>query len=265
MLKFSACIEMLFSDRPFAQRIPAAKAMGLDAFEFWGWSNKNLAEIQEAAALTGLPIAACCVDSANERRRAAYQPLCMLEPANAALYAEMVDETCETMGKLGIKTFISTVGQERFDVSRQAQHDAIITCASAAAPILAKHGFTLVIEPLNILVDHIGYYLARSSQALEIVDAVGSPNVKILYDVYHQQITEGNLIDTISANVSKIGHIHIADVPGRHEPGTGEIDYHNVFAAIERSGYAAYVGMEYMPTDVGHEQSVRGMLEIYKG
>jgi len=265
MLKFSACIEMLFSDRPFVERIAATKAMGLSAFEFWGWSGKNLSEIQEAASQTGLPIAVCCVDSADERRRAAYQPLCMLEKSNAALYAEMVEETCETMGKLGITTFISTVGQERFDIPRQAQHDAIIQCASAAAPIMAKHGFTLVIEPLNILVDHKGYYLARSDEALEIVDAVNSPNVKILYDVYHQQITEGNLINTITANVASIGHIHIADVPGRHEPGTGEIDYHNVFAAIERSGYAAYVGMEYMPTDVGHEQSVRRMLDIYRG
>lgn len=84
-------------------------------------------------------------------------------------------------------------------------------------------------------------------RGFEIVDAVDSPNVQLLYDVYHQQVTEGNVIQTITANIDRIGHFHVADVPGRHEPGTGELDYENVFAAIEETDYDGYVGCEFSP------------------
>jgi len=106
----------------------------------------------------------------------------------------------------------------------------------------------LVIEPLNVLVDHPGYYLTTSAEGFEILDEVDSPNVKLLYDIYHQQVTEGNLIATITSHIAQIAHFHVADVPGRHEPGTGEINWVNVLRAIDEAGYAGYVGLEYMPT-----------------
>jgi hydroxypyruvate isomerase len=116
------------------------------------------------------------------------------------------------------------------------------------APLFEKSGITLVLEPLNILCDHMGYYLASSYEAFEICNVVGSKNIKVLYDIYHQQITEGNLIPTIRKYFDLIGHFHVADVPGRNEPGTGEINYRNVFRAIEDLGYDKYVGLEYSPT-----------------
>ena len=106
---------------------------------------------------------------------------------------------------------------------------------------------TLVLEPLNVLVDHKGYFLETSAEGFEMVDEVGSEAVKLLYDIYHQQITEGNLIANLTANVAKLGHVHVADVPGRHEPGTGEINYRNVFKAVADAGYQRYVGLEYRP------------------
>ncbi len=124
---------------------------------------------------------------------------------------------------------------------------AIVAALRAGAPLCEDAGVTMVLEPLNVLVDHAGYYLVTSAEGFQIVDEVGSPAVKLLYDVYHQQITEGNLIATITANVGRIGHLHVADVPGRHEPGTGEINYRNVLRAVEAAGYAGYVGLEYQP------------------
>jgi hydroxypyruvate isomerase len=103
------------------------------------------------------------------------------------------------------------------------------------------------VEPLNIAVNHKGYYLYSSAEGFDIIRAVGSPNVKLLYDIYHQQVTEGNLIQTITENIELIGHFHVADVPGRHEPGTGEINYANVLKAIDETGYNGYVGLEYAP------------------
>jgi hydroxypyruvate isomerase len=119
---------------------------------------------------------------------------------------------------------------------------------SRVAPDAEEAGVTLVLEPLNTAVDHPGYYLTSTAEGIEIVEEVGSPSVQLLYDVYHQQITEGNVIDTITDHVEHIGHIHIADVPGRHEPGTGELNYANVFDAIDDADYEGYVGCEFSPT-----------------
>ena len=114
--------------------------------------------------------------------------------------------------------------------------------------VVAPHGITLIVEPLNTLVNHAGYYLNYTREAFEIMREVSSPYVKILFDIYHVQIMEGNLIDTIRKNIAHIGHFHVGDVPGRHEPGTGEIDYGNVFRAIRELGFRDFVAMEYMPS-----------------
>jgi len=135
-------------------------------------------------------------------------------------------------------------GNEIPGQTRAEQHARIVAALKAAAPLAEAAGVQLVLEPLNILVNHKGYYLTTTTEAAEIITEVGSPNVHILYDVYHQQITEGNLIDTIRANIRLIGHIHVGDVPGRKQPGTGEINYKNVFQAIRDTGYAGFVVFE---------------------
>jgi hydroxypyruvate isomerase len=131
------------------------------------------------------------------------------------------------------------------------------------APLFEDAGVTLVVEPLNILSNHMGYYLSSSYEAFEICNVVGSPRVKVLYDIYHQQISEGNLIPTIRKYFDLIGHLHVADVPGRHEPGTGEINYKNVFKAISDLGYDKYVGLEYSPT-INTAETVKNVIELCK-
>ena len=113
--------------------------------------------------------------------------------------------------------------------------------------MLESEGIILVIEPLNLTIDHKGYYLSKSSEAFDIVSEVGSPNVKVLYDIYHQQVTEGNIINTIRENIDLIGHFHAAGLPGRQELNRGELYYPAVFDAIDHAGYQGYVGLEYMP------------------
>ncbi len=107
----------------------------------------------------------------------------------------------------------------------------------------------LVFEPLNTLVDHKGYYLYSSEEAFRIADQVNSPKVKVLYDIYHQQITEGHLIKRITKNIDKIGHFHAAGNPGRHELYFGEINYSEVFKAIDETGYTGSIGLEYFPIE----------------
>ena len=103
------------------------------------------------------------------------------------------------------------------------------------------------LEPLNITTDHVGNFLAHTQMAAEITRLIGSPMLKVLYDVYHMQLNEGSICDTIKAYGDQFGHIHVADAPGRHEPGTGEINYHNVFKCLEDIGYTGRIGFELMP------------------
>ena len=112
------------------------------------------------------------------------------------------------------------------------------------AHIAEEEGIMIVVEPLNILVNHMGYYLVTTEDAVRMIKAIDSPNCKILFDIYHQQISEGNVIRNIKDNIDLIGHFHIGDNPGRNEPGTGEINYENVFRAIRDTGYDRYLAFE---------------------
>lgn len=268
MINLSSCIEMMFDEFPFEKRIEAAKDAGFSAWEMWNWSNRDIAAIAEVMKKINFPAAACCIGTRDAEKSTAWQKGNMLLESNAALFAEMVEETIIGVKALGIKTFIATTGNTLADVSMETQEQAIISCLTASVPILKKYGCNIVLEPLNILVNHMGYYLSTSKQGFEIIKQVDSENVKLLYDVYHQQITEGNLIDTINENIHAIGHFHIADVPGRYEPGTGEINYKNVFAAISKSGYSHCVGCEYRPspgkTTVESAKDVLNLAKLFK-
>jgi hydroxypyruvate isomerase len=113
-------------------------------------------------------------------------------------------------------------------------------------------------------VDHPGYFLHGSAAGFDLVRAVGSPHIKLLYDIYHMQVMEGNVIQTLTANLDAVGHVHVADVPGRHQPGTGELHYGNIFAALREAGYDHYVGFEFEPT-VPSEEAAATSLALLQG
>ncbi len=134
-----------------------------------------------------------------------------------------------------VRPLISQVGDFRPGVSREAQHQCLVDGLKEAAPILEEAGVTLVIEPLNELVDHAGYYLIRSDEAFQIIEEVDNPRVKVVFDIYHQQISEGHVISTITTNIDKIAHFHAAGNPGRHELTIGELHYPSIFEAINKT------------------------------
>jgi len=237
MFKLSACIEMIFSGAPFEERVQRVADCGLPAFEFWGWSNKNLDAVLRAKDAAGVAVSSICCEARQS----------VVSDGSAAAFVEGLKASTEAAHKLGTRTLIVTTGQAVPEQPRAEQHANIVKALRAAAPVAEREGVTLVLEPLNVLVDHAGYYLVTSAEGFEILREVGSPNVKLLFDIYHQQITEGHLIANITANIDLIGHFHAADTPGRHELGTGEINYANVFKAIAGTGYRGYVGLEYMP------------------
>jgi hydroxypyruvate isomerase len=156
---------------------------------------------------------------------------------------------------------ITQVGQDT-GAPRQAQRDSIIAGLRASIPVLEATGVTLMIEPLNTIVDHKGYYLWSAVEAFEIVREVSHPLIKVVYDIYHQQIMEGNIIPNIINNLDCIAHLHSAGHPGRHELQCGESDYRNIFQAADKAGYKGACGLEYMPLSDAFE-SLRIARKLY--
>ena len=236
MFKPSVCIDAVLGDLPPEKALQIVSDAGVDAFEFWGWWDKDLDEITAARDSLGLQISACCTKFIS-----------LVDPATRQSYLSGLSESIEAAQRLGCKTLISQVGDFRPGVSREEQHQCLVDGLREAAPLLEAGGITLVIEPLNELIDHAGYYLVRSDQAFQIIDEVGSGNVKVVFDIYHQQISEGQLIANITSNIEKIAHFHAAGNPGRNELTRGELNYPQIFDAIHNTDYDGYVGLEYWP------------------
>ena len=149
--------------------------------------------------------------------------------------------------KLGVKKLCVVAGEQTAGYSRDEQTQAVVAALKAGARIVEPEGITIILEPLNILVNHPRQLVVHSSHAAAILRAVGSPNVKMLFDIYHQQISEGNLSGNIRKYRDLIGYFQLADHPGRHEPTTGEISYPFVLRTIHDIGYRDPIGMEMSP------------------
>lgn len=168
--------------------------------------------------------------------------------ANHPRFVEAVKTGIAQAQAIGSKLVLSLSGPARQGVSKEEQMDALAKAGRLVAPLLEDAGIVMVWETLNVLVNHPGYFLVYSADGSELVKRTDSPNVKFLFDIYHQQISEGNLINNIRKYIADIGHFHFADNPGRHEPGTGEINYQNVFKAIYETGYRGIVACEFGKT-----------------
>jgi hydroxypyruvate isomerase len=234
-MRFSVCVESVFSGNDVVQKIWETKRAGADAFEFWTWWDKDLYALRKAADETGLCPAAMCTKFVS-----------LTDPAEREAYRKGLAESLAAARTLGCKTLISLTGNDTGE-NREKQRESIVAGLKACVPLLEDAEVTLVVESLNTKIDHKGYYLWQASEAFAIISAVGSPHVKMLYDIYHQQIMEGDIINTVTGNIDKIGHIHAAGVPGRGELDSGELNYPAIFAAIEKAGYKGFFGLEYFP------------------
>jgi len=245
-MKLSVCVDALYRKEDFAASVRRIKSVGCDTIEFWSWWDKDLDQVESAVKETGVTIAAFCtkfISLVDEARRDDY-----LEGLRASIQAAK---------RLNCRQLITQVGQELAGVSREDQRQSLVEGLQICVPLLEEAGITLLVEPLNTLVDHQGYFLSSSAEAFDIIKQVNSPHVRVLYDLYHQQITEGNLLSTIQANIAWIGHFHAAGVPGRKELSSGELAYDRIFQAIAEAGFSGAVGLEYFPeheAETGLEQ-----------
>ncbi|NLV74232.1 MAG: TIM barrel protein [Chloroflexi bacterium] len=251
MAKLSVCVEMFWQSLSIPERIARSAALGYSAFEFWGWKGKDIAGIRRAMDDSGLTLAAMCIEPNFSliRRDAADE-----------LVAGM-QESVHVAQQLGCRTMIATTGNTYDDESFEASRRRVVSHLKLVGQVAADHGITLVLEPLNTLADHHGYWLTKMAQAVDIIDEVDSPAVRILMDLYHQQVQEGNLIANLRQYIGRIGHMHCAGVPGRHELVGGELDYRAIFKAVDEAGYQKYIGLEYAPT-IDSDESLREPLTL---
>ena len=237
-MRYSACIEMLFKDIPeFPDRIRAAKAAGLDAVEFWRSSNKDLDAVKAALDETGLPLAGIMCE-----------PIAKLgDKEMHGWFLEGVRTSLAAALKLGAPVMIAQAGDNSASIARSQQHASIVAVLGEAATILEGSGVVLALEPLNDRVDHPGYYLTSTIEGLDIIDEVGRPEIRLLYDIYHAAVM-GEEIELLEGRLDRVVHAHLADTPGRGEPGSGQMDYANRLRWLVSNGYDGLIGLEYRPT-----------------
>ncbi|MGB5508551.1 hydroxypyruvate isomerase family protein [Robiginitalea sp.] len=183
-------------------------------------------------------------------------------PEIKKVFLDEISTSVEVAKRIGATWMTVVPGHVDMKQSMAFQTSHVVETLRAAAEILEPHQLTMVLEPLNFR-DHPGQFLSESPQAYEICKAVNSPACKILFDIYHQQIQEGNLIPNIETCWDEIAYFQIGDNPGRKEPGTGEINYSNVFRFIHRQGYSGILGMEHGNSTAGKEGEL-AVLNAYR-
>lgn len=245
-MKFSCCIDMMFSHLDFYDRFSAVKKAGLSAVEFWKWSPKDIDRVKSLLAENGLALSVMNIDVSDEKL--SYDlSRGILNAGRSDEFCAAIKESAPVVRKLGNPKLIVLIGETIEEMSVSRQEENVFSCLKEGAKVAEDEGVHLVVEPLNAY-DRKNYFMPDSKRLFEILRGVGSENVKALFDIYHQQKTEGNVIERIEENIDLIGHFHVADNPGRHEPGTGEINYKNVLTKIASLPYLGYVGLEYRAT-----------------
>jgi hydroxypyruvate isomerase len=247
-MELSGCVESLFiqEHRGVDERIRACADAGLDAVEFWLWRDKDLDKIERALGDTGLRLTLFSVEPRSP----------IVEPASHGEFLAGVRESVKVAKRLKASALcvladdrgVGGGNELRAGVTRKAQHEAVVAALKRAAPIADDAGLTLLVEPLNSVVDHQGYFLDRTPEGLDIIEEVDHPAVALLYDLYHSTMM-GERLDTVLGGRGRlVGYVHVADAPGRREPGSGTIDWPASLMTLKAIGYGGAIGLEYWPT-----------------
>jgi hydroxypyruvate isomerase len=249
-LRYSANLTMLYKEVEFLDRFTKAAAAGFAAVEFLSPYEAGVDEVKARVEDLDLTVALFNLH-AGDADAGDFGTLG--DPSKRDFFRWSFGEAMEAARKLGCARLHALFGKRVPGLEPAAQIDCALENLAWAAPQAADAGVTLLVEALNGI-DWPDFFINTTADSLSIVTQANHPNVRLQYDVYHAQMMGGNLINAIRDNFDLIGHIQIADVPGRHEPGTGEINYPNVLAVLEQLGYQGYIGLEYHPagdTDEG--------------
>lgn len=244
MPKFAANLSFLFAEQPFPERFGRAAAAGFAGVEYlfpYPWPAAEIAGWLRDAGLQQVLFNLPPGDWAAGERGIA----CL--PGREKEFAAGVEQALAYAEVLGCRRVHCMAGLRPAGVDEARLTATYVANLRHAADRFAALGASVLIEPINSRIDMPGYWLDDVGRAFSLCAAVDRDNVRVQLDLYHAQIIQGDLARTIAANLDRIGHIQIADNPGRHEPGSGEINYPFLFALLDRLGYAGWVGCEYQP------------------
>ncbi len=236
-MKISVCIDMMFSYLDFSGRFEAVKNCGIDTIEFWKWTNKNIDEIINS----GQNVSIFNLDSTDEQL--SYDlSRGIINSGRVEDFIKALKESIPVYKKLNAKAMIVLIGE-----NAPYSEENCFACLNAVKPILEENDVNLIVEPLNDI-DRKNYSMPYATPVFNLLKRVNSPKIKMLYDIYHQNMMGDFSLDEIKENIKYIGHFHVADAPGRHEPGTAKVDYVSIINEINSLDYDGYIGLEYRAT-----------------
>ena len=263
-MKYSICIENFYRGLNFEDKFAAAKKDGFEYCEFWTWKDRNWEGVKKAIASSGMKIAAFSGDD----------EFSLINPDENSLY---IDFLKRSIGKareihcsyLVIHSDALTADGSAKEVDKPLSYEVkllnMYKVLQSMASIVEEEDVTLVLEPLHTRLGepraHKNYFLEYPEPAFELTRQVGSRKVKVLYDIYHMQLMAGNIIKTLERNIDQIGYVHLADVPGSHEPGTGELNLKHILEALDSLGYTGFVGFELLPSETDEKafEAIKGI------
>jgi hydroxypyruvate isomerase len=272
MVTLGVCLEPICPQLPVDQRIAKIAAAGFTAVEFWHpegtWDGST---VRADWAKDPLSLRRACAEHnvvLNDFALHAWDGSiggCPVRASDRAGYLDQIRKMIAFAEAAGCRKGITLSGTVDASLSRTEMRKNLEAALADAVQMAERADFTLLLEPLNTLVDHPGYYLDSSAEAFEIIRAIGSRHLKVLYDVYHMQIMEGNVLATIEKNIEWIGHFHSAGVPGRGELFGCELNYPHILKTIESLGYDGAFGLEYFPKLADHDVSLRKNWQYLRG
>ncbi len=229
-----------------AQKLEVAARAGLQSVELVGehvkWSDAEIADVKKLVRSFRLGI-----DTLSSVPNWRNMPVSMVDPAQRENLLKEVARNIVFAQKLEIPYLLLMSGDEIPGKTYQEQFASLLEGCKRCGDLAAKAGLTLIVEPLNRKVNHKGYFLGTCVEGLRLVKEADHPHVRLLFDIYHEQVETGNVIRTLTEAAPYTRVFHVADNPGRNDPGTGEINYANVYKAIQKTGYEGYITMEYVP------------------
>lgn len=230
----------------FEEKIEIAAEAGLQSVELVAehikWSGAQLAEMKKLVRSFNLGMDTILGQPDWKKR-----PVSMVDPAQRANFLKDIEAAVVFAQKLEIPQIILMSGDAIPGKTYDEQFASLLEGCKRAGDLAAKANLTLIVEPLNNRVNHKGFFLTNCQEGLRLMKETASPHVKLLFDIYHEQVQVGDVTRTIREAMPYTAVFHIADNPGRNDPGTGEINYPNIYKAIQKGGYTGYICMEYMP------------------
>lgn len=256
-MEYGLCVEMALDDLPFERRVQKAAEIGFKYVEMWFVDMSFKGKPEEIASIAdknGVKVTNTVIGAPDGSIGGG-----LTDPRNREQWLDRARMTLNFNRAAGIPATIVCTGNIVPGMSEGQMRGSVMEGLKRTLEIARECNVTLLLEPLNTPYDHEGYFLTSSDAGAEICREIGSGNMKLLFDCYHMQIMEGDLVNHIRRNIDVIGHFHSAGVPGRHELYRGETNYPFLIERIEELGYKGIFGLEYAPS-VAHEESLRKTL-----